>query len=413
VYRDGRRIARMRTTSFVDTTVRNSVRYTYYVTAVNYAGRASAKSQQAIVVPEPPTAQAPTPTTAPTASKTETGSTAPTPGATAAVPDSATKSAPHSIYFGAWIGSQLTGEQAPWDLSAIDRFQELVGKPVSVLNFSSAFYDCSRTPCKPEAFPKVPFDNLRARGIIPFFSWAGASMPVTVDEPNFRLSTIAGGKYDAYIRGWAKAAAEWGHPFFLRFNWEMNGNWFPWGASANGNSPAEYVAAWRHVHDIFTSVGATNVTWVWCPNIDPDNSLTPLASLYPGDSYVDWTCLDGYNGDDPWTSFSDLFSSSYTELTSAIAPGKPIIVGETASTESGGSKAQWISTMLSELPKEFPMIRGLLWFEKIEEGPGGHSDWPVESSSSSSAAFSSGINNSLFATNSFSNISTSPIPPPS
>ena len=64
---------------------------------------------------------------------------------------------------------------------------------------------------------------------------------------------------------------------------------------ANGNRPGEYVAAWRHVHDIFTSVGANDVTWVWCPNVDPDHKMQSLGSLYPGDAYVDWTCLDGYN----------------------------------------------------------------------------------------------------------------------
>jgi chitodextrinase len=398
VYRNGTRIARKRTTGFVDVRVRNGVRYTYYVIAYDRAGVASAKSKKVTAVPRPATVPGPAATV---------------PGPAATVPGPAAKSAPRSIYWGAWIGSQLTGAQAPWDLSAIDRFQELAGKPISVLNFSSAFYDCSRTPCQPEPFPTPPFNNLRARGIIPFFSWASASWRVSIDEPNFRLSAVAAGGYDAYIRSWAKSAAAWGHPFFLRFNWEMNGNWFPWGASANGNSPADYVAAWRHVHDIFTSVGATNVTWVWCPNVDPSNSLTPLASLYPGDAYVDWTCLDGYNGDDPWASFSDLFSSTYAEITGAIAPSKPMIVGETASTEAGGSKAQWISTMLSELPSEFPKIRGLLWFDKLDSGPGGHTDWPIESSSDSVAAFAAGINNSLFTTNSFSALNTSPIPPPS
>ena len=426
VYRNGKRVARKRTTGFVDVRARNDVRYTYYVVAYDRAGIASAKSKKVTAVPRPatvpgptatvpgPTATVPGPTaTVPGPTATVPGPTATVPGPTATVPGPVAKSEPQSIYWGAWIGSQLTGTQAPWNLSAIDRFQELAGKPISVLNFSTPFYACSRTPCQPEPFPTTLFSNLRARGIIPFFSWASDSTPVSVDEPNFRLSAVAAGTYDAYIRSWAEAAAAWGHPFFLRFNWEMNGAWFPWSASANGNSPADYVAAWRHVHDIFTSVGATNVTWVWCPNIDPRNSLTPLASLYPGDAYVDWTCLDGYNGDDPWTSFSDLFGSTYAEITGTIAPSKPMIIGETASTEAGGSKAQWISTMLSELPSEFPKIRGLLWFDTQHDGPGGHTDWPIESSSESVAAFAAGINSSLFTTNSFSELNTSPIPPPS
>jgi mannan endo-1,4-beta-mannosidase len=330
-----------------------------------------------------------------------------------ALPRAASTLAPRSIYWGAWIGSQLTGARAPWDLSAIDRFQQLAAKPISVLNFASTFYDCSSAPCRAEAFPTTPFNDLRARGIIPFFSWASASDPVSVAEPSFRLSALATGSYDEYIRKWARAAASWGHPFFLRFNWEMNGNWFPWSATANGNSPADYVAAWRHVHAIFTSVGATNATWVWCPNVDPNNSLTPPASLYPGDGYVDWTCLDGYNGDVPWSSFSRLFASTYLDITGAIAPSKPMIVGETGSTETGGSKAHWISSMLAELPSKFPKIRGLLWFDRLDAGPGGHTDWPIESSPGSTAAFASGIAASPFTANAFSALNSSPIPPPS
>ena len=40
----------------------------------------------------------------------------------------------------------------------------------------------------------------------------------------------------------------------------------------------------------------------------------------------------------------------------------------------------------------FPAIRGLLWFDKFESGPGGHSDWPVETSATASTAFAAGIN---------------------
>jgi hypothetical protein len=170
---------------------------------------------------------------------------------------------------------------------------------------------------------------------------------------------------------------------------------------------------WRHVHDIFYGAGATNVNWVWCPNIDPTNAWAPVSSLYPGDAYVDWTCLDGYNGNVPWSSFNSLFASTYNQITGTIAPTKPMIVGETASTETGGSKAQWISDMLNVLPTNFPKIRGLLWFDVSLIGPGGFTDWPIESSNSSAAAFAQGIANPLYVTNNYATLNTSPIPPPS
>jgi beta-mannanase len=59
----------------------------------------------------------------------------------------------------------------------------------------------------------------------------------------------------------------------------MNGTWSPWAVGVNGNTAAHYVAAWRHVHRIFTKVGATNATWVWCPNVDPNAMFTPFRTV--------------------------------------------------------------------------------------------------------------------------------------
>ena len=76
----------------------------------------------------------------------------------------------------------------------------------------------------------------------------------------------------------------------------MNGNWqAPYSPGVNGNTASDYINAWRHFHDLTAQAGAANVTWVWCPDTDPGKIYTPYSQLYPGDSYVDWTCLDGYN----------------------------------------------------------------------------------------------------------------------
>jgi mannan endo-1,4-beta-mannosidase len=327
-----------------------------------------------------------------------------------------TQAAPSSIYWGAWMGRQLTGEEPPWDMNAVSKFEQMAGKNLSIVQFGSPFASCYSTPCSFYSFPTTPMESVRQHGSIPFLSWSSQSIPSQTNEPDYQLSDVASGVYDSYIRKYAEAAAAWGHPFFLRFDWEMNGNWFPWDAAANGNSPADYVAAWRHVHDIFTSVGATNATWVWCPNVDPGGGMVNLASLYPGDSYVDWTGLDGYNwGTNPasphqWVSFDELFRTTYNKVVNEIAPTKPLIIGETASTEYGGSKAGWITDMLSKIPTEYPKIRGMLWFERYDN----NMDWPIETSSTATSAFATGIQNPAYATNTFANLSPSgPIPPPS
>jgi beta-mannanase len=293
-------------------------------------------------------------------------------------------------------------------MNAVTALEQKVGKKLSIVNFSAPFANCGGTSCSYYNFPAGEFNNIRSHGSIPFFSWGSQSIPVAANlsQPNFQLSDVIEGHHDAYIRKWATAAAAWGKPFFLRFNWEMNGGWFAWAEGVNGNKAGEYVAAWRHVHDIFTEVGATNATWVWCPNVDPENHFQKLSSLYPGDAYVDWTGLDGYNwGTNPtrpdkWRSFDSLYASTYKTITETVAPSKPMIVSEVGSTEYGGSKAAWIKDMLAKIPANYPKIRGLLWFEKYDDGM----DWPLVTSSSATSAFASGISSSAYAGNTFGSL---------
>lgn len=326
-------------------------------------------------------------------------------------PDSVTGA---SIYWGARIGSQFTGSSPPWSWQAVTDFENTNagGKSLSLLEWGQYWYSTnwcgSGGYC---TFPASQMSTVRSHGVIPFFNWEDrATNGAEIDTD----AQIASGAQDSYITQWAQAAKAWGHPFFLRFDWEMNGNWFPWSPGANGNTTSSYVAMWRHVHDIFTKVGATNVSWVWCPNVDPNHIMTPLSALYPGDAYVDWTCVDLYNGDTPsWRSFSTLFTTTYQDITGTIAPAKPMILGEVASTESGGSKGQWITDMLNELPTTYPRVHGFVWFDMWMSGPGGHTDWPVESSAASETAFTQGIGHSSYGMSNYATLATSPIPPPS
>jgi hypothetical protein len=323
------------------------------------------------------------------------------------------KPAPKPLYWGAVIGSQLTGEAAPWDFGAVEAFERSARKGISLLGFSSPFADCS-TICRPFQFPKFALEDLREHGTIPFLSWASQSVPSSLNQPEYKLSTIANGAHDAYIEEFAEAAHDWGHPFFLRFDAEMNGFWFPWSEGVNGNKPGEYVAAWRHVHDIFTRMGATNATWVWCPNVDFTRNLTPLEKLYPGSAYVDWTCIDGFNwgkthNSAGWQTFGQVFSSTYKRI-AKIAPNKPMVIGETASEERGGSKASWIKETFKTIPQKFRKVRAVIWFDEKDQGM----HWPIESSKSATNAFAKSIGRPLFRANEFANLTpgSKVYPPP-
>jgi beta-mannanase len=194
--------------------------------------------------------------------------------------------------------------------------------------------------------------------------------------------------YDPYIRQWATALANWGRPVFLRYAHEMNGNWYPWSDGVNTNAPGSYIAAWQHVHQVFEAQGVTNVSWVWSPNVPYDGS-TALASLHPGVDQVDIVALDGYNWGtaaawSSWTSPSSLFGLGLTQLRT-VAPAKPILVAETASSEAGGSKASWNTELIEYLAAQ-PDIIGFVWFDHNKEV-----DWRITSSSTSRDALAAAL----------------------
>jgi hypothetical protein len=286
----------------------------------------------------------------------------------------------------------------------------MVHKPLSMIEFGAPFANCYRR-CFYYAFPTRMMSRIRRHGAIPLLSWSSASIPPLVRQPKFRLADVIEGHFDPFIRQFARDARRWGHPFLLRFDWEMNGNWFPWGEAANGNRPGQYVQAWRHVHDIFAAQGASNVNWVWCPNIDPNNAWRSMSELYPGNAYVDWTCLDGYNWGSTgpgspgalrggWTSFRTLFSISYQRVVDTIAPNKPMLLGEVASATSGGSRSAWIRNMLGELPGEFPLIRGIAWLQQVYASW----DFRIHPRTASASAFAASIRGRRYASNLFCDV---------
>lgn len=323
---------------------------------------------------------------------------------------------PPSAYWGALVNLSYPSTDNMQPGGVYDTFEKIAQKKMAILHWGESWKRAGVY----EPFDTVYYNNVRNHGSIPMMSWGSRNSGGGVNQPDFQLSDIYNGVHDAYIASWAKSAKAWGHPFFLRFDWEMNGYWqFPWSEQLNGNQPGDYVKAWRHVHDIFTQVGATNATWVWCPNI-ADPSTTPFSAVYPGDAYVDWTCLDGYNKYNVWLSFPSIINgaginwlqNSYSQIL-AVAPSKPLMIGETASLEAGdggAAKAAWIQdTYRTQIPVNFPRIKAILWFNSDDGNPA-YATLPVQSSQASINAFATSIGSSFYTANAYSNMNASPIP---
>ncbi|MDX6686698.1 MAG: hypothetical protein QOF86_2826 [Baekduia sp.] len=225
-----------------------------------------------------------------------------------------------------------------------------------------------------------------ARGSVPEISWEpwDSTRPLGASQPGFRLSGIIGGAHDAYIERWAREIAAYKRPMMLRFAQEMNGRWYPWSESANGNRPGEFVRAWSHVHAIFARAGAFNVRWVWSP-VDGD----VRAEQYPGAGLVDIVGLSGFVAGErvfgsPWRSFATAFGPSLDAL-HALAPDKPVSLAEVAAAEGGGDKAAWITGMFAEIQRR-PYVRSIVWFNVRKEA-----DWRIESSRAAERAFAAGL----------------------
>jgi beta-mannanase len=293
------------------------------------------------------------------------------------------------------LGVYIPG--APADPTQIDQFTALVGAPPAVVMWYQGWATAGARD-----FSAANMDAVAAHNTMPMVTWEPWDYTAGVSQPAYSLKNIIAGAYDAYIHQWAHNAAAWAKPMYLRFAHEMNGNWYPWCVGVNGNTAAQYVSAWQRVANIFRQEGATNVRWVWSPNVGGAKHgrkgatvSTQYNTMYPGDGYVDWIGMDGYNWgtSQSWSSWMDLpavFDATYSSL--AKLTSKPMMIAETASSELGGNKATWITQGLAnDLPTRYPRVRAVIWFDENKE-----TDWRVNSSPASLAAYSSVAKSALY-----------------
>jgi endoglucanase len=221
------------------------------------------------------------------------------------------------------------------------------------------------------------------------------------DAPS--LDSIIRGSHDAEIRQLADGAKSLRRQFLFCPFWEMNGEWETWSGAKNNdpgthNGPLKFVAAWRHMHDIFVRRRATNAVWVWAPNKSdvPRDSWNHWSRYYPGDRYVDWVGMDGYNWGTSapswgsrWVSFEEVFRPLYRDFQRR----KPIMVAETASAEAGGSKRRWIADAAAAIKARFPDLVAVTWFDDNKPT---ETDWRVDSSPGSLSAYKAWVHDRYF-----------------
>jgi len=246
-------------------------------------------------------------------------------------------------YFGAWVNPGEGSFTQQGRIQGVLNFEKSMGRELDIVNTYRTW---------DEPFPRASENTFLNSDRYLMLSWNGTDT---------RL--IKSGAEDQIIRDRARAIKATGKPIFLRWQWEMDRP----NAREKIHSPADFIAAWKHIRAVFHELKVNNVAWVWCPTAKGFGAPTPAGRYYPGDDQVDWVCADVYPGHE--YTYRDLSESVKRFLGWARAHPKPIMVGEFGVPRSYGvRRAEWLRNAAQMLQK--PRIKAVLYFDSDMEGKG-------------------------------------------
>lgn len=182
---------------------------------------------------------------------------------------------------------------------------------------------------------------------------------------------IAGGSYDGELLAQARGIAAIGEPVFVTFDHEPDQP----RRSLQG-SAADYIAAWRHVHQLYEIAGADNAVWVWVATGWMPSAAEALK-MWPGNDVVDWISWEAYDFAGCRTGPADATKSkSFEEVAlpfyryllehgtaASIDVNKPMMISEAGSAIAANSStsSSWYSKIPTVLAA-YPRIKAIgLW----------------------------------------------------
>lgn len=254
-----------------------------------------------------------------------------------------------------------------------------------------AMYNAPLEAC----YNTVPFSDGKPQAIVQH-----GSIPIIHYRPGFTLDEINAGKADDCFRDLGRRVRDFGHPVFLRIYHEFNGTWMPYSGCGD-----KFISAWKRTVSLVRDAGATNAVWVWNPS---EGYRTCAFDSYPGDEWVDWVAVDGYNRGtgwcgttQGWCEFWQLFRDDpKVALHDVYGPRKPFAVFETGSVEDAsqpGRKGQWHLRALASLKNDFPYLKAFLYFD-VDMSASGGPNWRLDTSQSSLDGFRTLAQDSHFNT---------------
>jgi hypothetical protein len=236
-----------------------------------------------------------------------------------------------------------------------------------------------------DTFPNASDKQLAAGGRILDISWN--SIDYHHGHRQISDASIASGAWDkSVILPEAQALKKFGQKIFLDFNHEYDNS-----TQKKAGSPAQFKAAYQHIHNVFAKAGVHNVIWTWVVTGYLGHASAFTAG-YPGSSYVDWIGYDPYNfaacqNNAKWTNTSQVFAPFYNWVSKQ--PGmstKPLLLGEYAS-RSGPQVGSWYSDVSAAL-QSMPRIKALMQYS----AGGGSCDFDLLKNPAALAGFKASSN---------------------
>lgn len=254
-----------------------------------------------------------------------------------------------------YIGFSVPG--FPPDPDRLVRLETATGVQVSAVSFYMGIG---------KKLDIMTVSSLCSSGILPV---------VEIDSDKIPLSDIAAGAEDAVLRAYARQIASVHGEVAIDFDHEFNGPWFGWGYTHE--TAATFVAAWRHIVTVFRRNDATNVAWIWNPNV-AGGFTSALRPWYPGDAWVTMVGLDGYFYT-PQATFKTVFGPTLSQVRAFTS--LPIFIVETGVDPSANRPAQ--ISGLFEGAREAGII-GVIWFDYYKYSG---RDWVIDNDKAALNAF--------------------------
>lgn len=206
---------------------------------------------------------------------------------------------------------------------------------------------------------------------------------------------IANGNLDRNIQKIAEAYAKWiangDHRMAILSPLpEMNGDW-----EAYKEDPENFKRAYQRIQQFFIAAGVprSSVRWAFSPNGWSRDQAHQFERYYPGDAFVDIVAFSSYNwgycSASPWKTWSSpkTVYEPYLNRMRKLAPNKPIVISQTATTsttQSGNSpqqKDQWLQDSYRYLVAT-PDVTGIVYFNIQKE-----CDWKIDITDSNNQGF--------------------------